>query len=127
MKAAEVLKPDGMLVLQTPNQGSLITTLAQLGYYLSGGHYLLPVYSLDHIFRFDEQSLQHLLERAGYETIQIQQYDNLGVMLARMALRPGRRVREMALLLVHGLAALLNRRNQLVAYARVAGDMSRPA
>jgi 2-polyprenyl-3-methyl-5-hydroxy-6-metoxy-1,4-benzoquinol methylase len=118
VQARKLLKSDGMLVLQTPNQGSLITILAQLGYYLSLGSYLLPVYSLDNIFRFDEQTLRQLIEWSGFETVRIEQYDNLEVMLTRMALQPNLRLRRMALTFLHRLAAWLERRNQLVAYAK---------
>ena len=127
IRARTLLKPDGMLVLQTPNQGSLITTLARLCYYLSRGRYLLPVYSVDHIFRFDKQTLRQLLKWSGFEVIKIEQYDNLDVMLTRMALQPSAGLRRTVLLFVHMLAALLNRRNQLIAYARPAAEATAPA
>jgi 2-polyprenyl-3-methyl-5-hydroxy-6-metoxy-1,4-benzoquinol methylase len=124
-RARVLLKPEGMLVLQTPNQSSLITSLAGLGYHLSGGRYFLPIYSLDHIFRFDEQTLRRLLEKSGFEVVKIEQYDNLNVMLARMALQPKAALRRISLAFLHLLAALLNRRNQLVAFARPALEARR--
>ena len=47
------LKPAGLLALQTPNQASLIADLAGWGYRLSWGRYLLPIYSAEHLYRFD--------------------------------------------------------------------------
>lgn len=117
-KAWHYLKPNGLLVLQTPNQDSLITSLAGLSYRLSGKRYLLPVYSLDHIFRFNDRSLRTLLDAAGYRVDCIEQYDHLEVMLMRMSLQPHATARRIALTTLHAAAAATNRRNQLVAFAR---------
>ena len=116
--ARRLLKPAGLLALQTPNQGSLITLLAAVGYSLSAGRYLLPVYSHEHLFRFDEKALRRLLAWTGFETLRIEQYDNLHVMLTRMSLAPHAFLRKVVLAVIHLLAAWIGRRNQLLAYAR---------
>jgi 2-polyprenyl-3-methyl-5-hydroxy-6-metoxy-1,4-benzoquinol methylase len=117
-QARTLLRPDGLLVLQTPNQGSLITRLADAGYRLSGGRFLLGVYSLDHIFRFDTRSLRFALQRSGFGTVEMKQHDNLDVMLARMSLQPRAPLRHLALRALHAAAAAASMRNQLVAFAR---------
>jgi hypothetical protein len=117
-KTRELMTDDSVLALQTPNAASLITVLADLGYRLSGGRFLLGVYSLDHVFRFDAASLRGLLERSGYRDVVVEPYDNLDVMVLRMSLQPRPRLRRATLRLIHTLAAWTGRPNQLVAYGR---------
>jgi 2-polyprenyl-3-methyl-5-hydroxy-6-metoxy-1,4-benzoquinol methylase len=125
-RVRQLLKHDGVLALQTPNQASLITEIAGFGYRISGGRFLLGVYSFEHLFRFDSKTLTQLLQWTGYRVLHMDQYDNLEVMLARMHLEPHARLRRAVLTPLHALAALTKRRNQLVAYARLqnsAGDL----
>lgn len=119
------LKPDGLLALQTPNQASLISDLARWGYRLSGGRYLLPIYSDEHRYRFDEAALQRLFELTNLAPVVIERYDNLAVMQARMAMEPRRRRRNAALTAIHGVAGLTGRQNQLIAYAHPAAERGR--
>jgi 2-polyprenyl-3-methyl-5-hydroxy-6-metoxy-1,4-benzoquinol methylase len=119
-QARALLKPDGVLALQTPNAASLLTWLADAGYRLSGGRFLLGVYSLDHVFRFDAASLRALLERSGFREVIVEPYDNLDVMTLRMSLQPRNGLRRTALRVVHTVAGWIGRPNQLVAYARPA-------
>lgn len=118
-KTRDLLRDEGVLALQTPNAASLITVLADFGYRVTGGRYLLGVYSLDHVFRFDSASLRDLLERSGYRDVVVEPYDNLEVMVLRMSLQPRARLRRVALRLIHVVAAWTGRPNQLVAFARV--------
>ena len=62
-----------------------------------------------------------VFERAGYEVIKIEQYDNLDVMLTRMSLKKYGRLRRAVLTVVHLFAGMLQMRNQLIAYARPKG------
>lgn len=118
LKARQYMKPGGILAIQTPNQDSLITLLAGLGYKLSGGRVLLGVYSFDHVFRFDKQTLSNLVCQTGFEVLSVEPYDNLDVMLLRMWVKPHRFIRRIALTIIHVLAGLFGRQNQLILYAR---------
>ncbi len=113
-----LLKPDGLLILQTPNQNSLITLLADMGYRVSRGKFLLSIYSTDHIYRFEAKSLSYVLDLAGFTASEIKTYDNLQVMLNRMVLQRGRFLRAVILGAIHGLAGFVNKQNQLIVYAR---------
>lgn len=117
-QARQYMKPGGILAIQTPNQDSLITLLARLSYKLTGGRALLGVYSHDHIFRFDKKTLSNLVRQTGFEVLTVEPYDNLDVMLLRMWIQPHRRLRRVALTIIHGLAMVTGRQNQLVLYAR---------
>lgn len=59
-RAAELLKPGGMLYLVTPDVGSLSAKLLR-GYWWG----LRPA----HIYYFDETTLRRLLEKAGFEVV----------------------------------------------------------
>lgn len=118
LQARQIIKPGGILAIQTPNQDSLITLLAGLGYKLTGGRVLLGVYSFDHVFRFDKKTLSNLVQQTGFEVLSVRPYDNLDVMLLRMWVQPHRRLRRVILTVIHAMAGLVGRQNQLVLYAR---------
>jgi 2-polyprenyl-3-methyl-5-hydroxy-6-metoxy-1,4-benzoquinol methylase len=118
-KLADLLRPGGLVALRTPNRGSLITRVAALTYLASGGRAMLPVYSDDHIFRFNEDSLRYVFRATGFDALQIRQDDDLAVMLARMQLERFGWPRAVVLAGVHALARTLRMENQLLAYGRV--------
>ena len=79
--AAKALKPGGLLVVQTPDRGSLPAMVL--------GRYWPPVAPPEHIWYFNRTNLRRLLGEAGFETLQVRAhwkplrigyvYDQLGV------------------------------------------------
>ncbi len=114
----KLIKPEGVVVVKTPNQDSLITLLAHWSYFFSAGRYFLPVYSDDHLYRFSEETLRRLFEVTNFKVIRIVQDDSLEVMKKRMQLYKHYNYYKLALGIVHALAKPIHKENQLLAYAR---------
>jgi len=73
-EAHRVLRPDGYLFLNTPNEASLMKVLAGLCYKGSLGKVRYPaqkLYHVYHLFYFCERNLRELLTLAGFDTIQV--------------------------------------------------------
>lgn len=73
-EARRILKDDGILLLDTPNEGALIRKASQLMYQLSGGKIVYPARKLHHIFHlyyFSERTLRQILEASGFEVVQL--------------------------------------------------------
>jgi len=69
-----VLKDDGIMLLDTPNEGSLIRRVAHLIYRCFGGRVVYPARSLYHIYHryyFSENTLRRLLDASGFTVVQI--------------------------------------------------------
>jgi 2-polyprenyl-3-methyl-5-hydroxy-6-metoxy-1,4-benzoquinol methylase len=69
-----ILKSDGVLFLNTPNQQALLRLVADLMYRLSAGTITYPVrklYHEFHLFYYSEDNLRKALEKNGFETLEI--------------------------------------------------------
>ncbi len=69
-----ILKDDGILLLNTPNEGALIRKLSQYLYQFSRGIIDYPAKKLHHIFHlyyFSEKTLQQMLEASGFEIVEL--------------------------------------------------------
>lgn len=71
-----VLKDDGILLMNTPNESALLRLLAWRIFRLSGRKISYPIRKLYHQFHlsyFTPQTLQYLLEKNGFELILLEQ------------------------------------------------------
>jgi len=71
-KARRLLKPNGLLLVNTPNENSLLRRVARLLYRGSGGSITAPVnrlYHRYHLYYFAASTLDLLFRRAGYEVV----------------------------------------------------------
>ena len=69
-----ILKDDGIILLDTPNEGSLIRRVAHLIYRFFGGRVVYPARSLYHIyhrFYFSEDALRRILDASGLSVIEM--------------------------------------------------------
>lgn len=69
-RASQLLKPSGMLLVNTPNEASLLRRLARLLYRGTAGRVTGPVnrlYHDYHLLYFSADSLRFALERAGFD------------------------------------------------------------
>ncbi len=73
-EAHRILKDDGIILMDTPNEESLIRKMAFKIYRLLGGRIAYPakkLYHLYHLFYFSEQTLTSLLDKCGFEAIEV--------------------------------------------------------
>jgi 2-polyprenyl-3-methyl-5-hydroxy-6-metoxy-1,4-benzoquinol methylase len=69
-----ILKDDGLILLDTPNEGSLIRRLAHFIYRCFGGRIAYPAKRLYHIYHryyFSEETLRRLLDASGFRVVQM--------------------------------------------------------
>jgi 2-polyprenyl-3-methyl-5-hydroxy-6-metoxy-1,4-benzoquinol methylase len=69
-----VLKDDGVLLLDTPNEESLIRNVAYTIYRLLGGRIVYPaikLYHSYHLYYFSGKTLQRLLDQVGFDLIKM--------------------------------------------------------
>lgn len=70
--ALRLLKPSGVLLVNTPNENSLIRRVARLLYRGSGGRITVPInrlYHHYHLYYFGSSTLGLLFEKAGFELL----------------------------------------------------------
>jgi len=90
-----ILKDDGIVLMDTPNEESLVRKMAYKIYRLLGGRIAYParkLYHLYHLFYFSEETLTRLLDQCGFEVIEviykpIPQEKGRGTRLERTAVR----------------------------------------
>ncbi len=73
-QVSRILKPDGALFLNTPNQDSLLRVVADAIYRLSLGKITYPVrklYHEFHLYYYSEDTLRRLLDKHGLEIIEL--------------------------------------------------------
>jgi len=73
-EAHRILKDDGILLLDTPNEGSLTRRVAHLIYRFFGGRIVYPAKSLYHIYHryyFSENTLGRILDATGFAVIEM--------------------------------------------------------
>jgi 2-polyprenyl-3-methyl-5-hydroxy-6-metoxy-1,4-benzoquinol methylase len=73
-RARALLKPSGLLLVNTPNEDSLLRQVARLLYRGSGGFITAPVnrlYHRYHLYYFAAEALGALLRRAGFELVEM--------------------------------------------------------
>jgi 2-polyprenyl-3-methyl-5-hydroxy-6-metoxy-1,4-benzoquinol methylase len=69
-----ILKDDGIILLDTPNEGSLIRKIAQRIYRLFGGRMTYPARKLYHVYHryyFSEDTLRRLLDSCGFAIVEM--------------------------------------------------------
>jgi len=69
-----VLTEDGVVLMDTPNEGALVRKISFLMYRLLGGRVPYPANKLYHPFHryyFSEASIRSLLDLAGFDVIEI--------------------------------------------------------
>ena len=73
-QARRLLKPSGLLLVNTPNENSLLRQVARLLYRGSGGWITAPVnrlYHRYHLHYFAAETLTVLFQRAGFEVVEM--------------------------------------------------------
>ena len=73
-KARRLLKPSGVLLVNTPNENSLLRQVARFLYRGSGGRITAPVnrlYHRYHLHYFAAETLRVLFRRAGFELVEM--------------------------------------------------------
>jgi len=73
-EAHRVLKDDGIILMDTPNEEALIRKVAYRIYRLLGGRIAYPakkLYHLYHLFYFSEKTLKRLLDKCGFDTVEV--------------------------------------------------------
>lgn len=121
-----LLRPGGVLAMQTPDEGGLFKLLARLPYRLfgeRGGGLLHFVYYIPHYVSFCRKSMTALLERGGFEVIRFGSDESPQVYSEAMNDRQFKgsfreRFVKLLLPLVYRMARLMGRPNKLVVYAR---------
>jgi 2-polyprenyl-3-methyl-5-hydroxy-6-metoxy-1,4-benzoquinol methylase len=69
-----VLKDDGVILMDTPNEGALVRRISYLMYRLLGRRVSYPankLYHQYHLYYFSQTALRTLLEQCGFEVIEI--------------------------------------------------------
>jgi len=67
-----ILRPNGLLLILTPSEDSLIKYLTNISYRITLGYFKLPIsviYDEHHLFYFNPGSLDYVLKSAGFKTI----------------------------------------------------------
>lgn len=114
-----VLREGGLVVVKTPNQDSVISRLACLVYHASLGHYLLPIYSHEHLFRFSPATIERLLQVTHFAVLRVDLEDNLELLRLRAAPSGFQGLAWYGIAwVVHQLARVSRRHNQIIAYSR---------
>ena len=75
-KARRLLKPSGLLLVNTPNENSLLRQVARFLYRGSGGRITAPInrlYHRYHLHYFAAETLRVLFRRAGFEMMEMNQ------------------------------------------------------
>ena len=73
--ARRLLRPSGVLLVNTPNENSLLRRIARLLYRGSGGHITVPIdrlYHHYHLYYFAADTIGLLFQRAGFELVVMQ-------------------------------------------------------
>lgn len=70
-----ILRRDGIIVVDTPNEDSLIRSLARAIYFATGGRFKYPVrklYHHFHLFYFNRDTLRELFEKSGFTLVHLE-------------------------------------------------------
>ena len=78
-----ILRINGVLLIKTPSQASLVTRLNWILFSLTGGKYDFDLYNREHLYRFSPITLKLLLEKSGYCVISIIPDDHLWITATR--------------------------------------------
>ena len=115
-----VLRQDGCLLINTPNEASLLKLLAWLGYRLSLGRFEYPIrklYHQYHLLYFTPLTLRRLFERAGLDVLKLK-----GTCIPTAKAR-GTPLEKRAVWALRGAERLLGREYQLLVSARPAAGI----
>ncbi len=108
-KAYSVLRPGGLLLLATPNEGSLLKWLAFFLYRVSGGRFtggLKKIYFLEHVTYYNKKTLTALLRKNRFEPVE---WYLTSTDLAKFKLRPMERLLAESILFAGEILGLQNR------------------
>jgi 2-polyprenyl-3-methyl-5-hydroxy-6-metoxy-1,4-benzoquinol methylase len=121
-KARALLKPSGLLLVNTPNENSLLRRVARVLYRGSGGWITAPVnrlYHRYHLYYFATEALKTLLRQAGFELVEI---DTKPIPMSRGRISAATR---MAMRVLSVGERLLHAEYELIALARRPGEAAR--
>jgi SAM-dependent methyltransferase len=71
-EAHRLLSPDGVLIMETPDEGCLARKMIRAAHRVSGGRrsYLRRLYYVDHRWYFSNRAMALVLRRVGFDHIQ---------------------------------------------------------
>jgi 2-polyprenyl-3-methyl-5-hydroxy-6-metoxy-1,4-benzoquinol methylase len=116
LKIKKYLKQDGVLLIKTPNQSSLITKIHWFLLGLWPMHIDSHLYNHEHIYRFSPATLTHLLNITGYKILKLGYDDHFWITATRYLYnnRNHRLLRYIALLSSFLAGKLFRMQNQLL-------------
>ena len=120
LQVRSILHPNGVVLIKTPSQESLVTKFHWLLFHMTKGKGDLGLYNRHHIYRFSKRTLSLLLAKTGFELEKCYFDDHLWITATRyLALRNQRTLRFLALGGVIMVGKLLGMDNQIVMVARL--------
>lgn len=126
VECARLLRPRGILILQTPSEDGLVRRTGRFLYWVSGGYLTFQVnqlYQLNggHSVCFNRRSLQILLNRSGFELISFEQSTyGFRILLHRFKHLPflKRIANTVGTLAIFCIGRILGSSNHVTVYAR---------
>lgn len=116
-EVARVLKKEGLLVIKTQSQGSLLTDLALLLHALTFKKMVSHLdffYSREHLYRFSPRNLTKLLENEGFSVKEIK-YDSAYII--KFALKSAKPYIRFPVMLLESWAKFFNKQDKMTLYA----------
>jgi len=116
-EVARVLKKDGLLVIKTQSQASLLTDIALLLHALTFkkmASHLDFFYSREHLYRFSPRNLTKLLESEGFSVKEIR-YDSAYII--KFALKSAKPYIRFPIGLMESCAKFFNKQDKMTLYA----------
>ncbi len=126
-RAWQLLKPGGVLYIAVPNQHCLMTVLLDWYIRMRGpgyGFFLERLYVPPHVYYFNPETLRSMLERAGFETVEV---CTGNVYLGRYRLKLGMRILMELVLKTGRLAGMGAKVLALARKPEVSGDCAHEA
>jgi len=121
LEVRSALKPNGILVIKTPSQASLVTKLHWGLNRITNSKYDLNLYNQEHIYRFSPKTLRLLLDKAGFEEKYYSPDDRLWITATRYLFnnRQYKHLSYIAMAGVNIVGKLIRMENQFVVIARM--------
>ena len=119
LSVREVMTPDGILIIKTPSQASLVTKIHWALHRLSGANFDLDLYDREHIYRFSPQTLGSLLEKANFRVISWEPDDRLWITSTRYLFNKNHRlIRQAGISGLYLMGKITGMQNQFVTIAQ---------